>query len=81
LDELIRFRQILAMKIASEDIDVKLPRTSMVEVVDRAMPPLRPSSPNFLRGLCALFSGAILSVVGLFLLLVQPKTGPAVKTA
>jgi polysaccharide biosynthesis transport protein len=46
LDELQRFRQILDMKIASEQIDVALPKTTMVEIVDTAKPGLRPVRPN-----------------------------------
>jgi Mg-chelatase subunit ChlD/capsular polysaccharide biosynthesis protein len=44
LDELQRFRQILDMKIASEKIDVELPKTMVVEIVDKAVPPSSPSS-------------------------------------
>jgi Mg-chelatase subunit ChlD len=36
LEELQRFRQILDTKIASERIDVDLPKTAMVEIVDKA---------------------------------------------
>ena len=46
LDELVRFRQILNMKIASENIDVSLPKSAMVEIVDSAKPNLRPVKPN-----------------------------------
>jgi polysaccharide biosynthesis transport protein len=46
LDELQRFRQILDWKIASEKIDVDLPKTTMVEIVDKAVPGLRPVRPN-----------------------------------
>ena len=46
LEELQRFRQILDMKIASEKIDVELPKTSMVEIVDYAKPGLHPVRPN-----------------------------------
>jgi capsular exopolysaccharide synthesis family protein len=46
LDELQRFRQILDWKIASEKIDVDLPKTTMVEIVDKAAPGLRPVRPN-----------------------------------
>jgi succinoglycan biosynthesis transport protein ExoP len=46
LEELQHFRQILDMKIASEKIDVELPKTMMVEIVDRAVPSARPSTPN-----------------------------------
>jgi len=46
LEELQRFRQILDTKIASEKIDVELPRTGMVEIVDKAGVPQRPQSPS-----------------------------------
>jgi polysaccharide biosynthesis transport protein len=46
LEELQRFRQILDAKIAYEKIDVDLPKTMMVEVVDKAVPGLRPVRPN-----------------------------------
>jgi polysaccharide biosynthesis transport protein len=46
LDELQRFRMVLDMKIASEKIDVELPKTMMVEIVDKAVPSTRPVRPN-----------------------------------
>jgi len=46
LEELQHFRQILDMRIASEKIDVELPKTMMVEIVDRAVPSATPSHPN-----------------------------------
>jgi succinoglycan biosynthesis transport protein ExoP len=46
LEELQRFGQILTMKIASENIDMTLPKTAMVEIVDKAEPGLRPVRPN-----------------------------------
>ena len=46
LDELQRFRQVLDSKIAFEKIDVVLPKTMMVEIVDKAVPGLRPVRPN-----------------------------------
>ena len=46
LDELQRFRQILDVKIAAEKIDVDLPKTMMVEIVDKAVPGMRPVRPN-----------------------------------
>jgi capsular exopolysaccharide synthesis family protein len=48
LEELQRFRSILDAKIAYEKIDVELPKTMMVEVVDKAQPgksPVRPNKP------------------------------------
>jgi Mg-chelatase subunit ChlD len=44
LEEAQRFRQIVDMKIASEKIDVELPKTMMVEIVDKAVPPSSPTS-------------------------------------
>jgi Mg-chelatase subunit ChlD len=44
LEEAQRFRQILDAKIASEKIDVDLPKTMMVEMVDKAVPASSPSS-------------------------------------
>jgi len=46
VDELKRLRQALYFKIASEETDLKLPKTSMVEIVESAVPSLRPSRPN-----------------------------------
>jgi len=46
LDELHRFRQVLDAKIAYEKIDVVLPKTMMVEIVDKAVPGVRPVRPN-----------------------------------
>jgi len=46
LEELLRFRQILDYKIASERIDQDLPKTTMVEIVDKAVPGLHPVRPN-----------------------------------
>jgi len=46
LDETMRFRQILNMKIAAEKIDVDLPKTTMVEIIDNATAGLRPVRPN-----------------------------------
>jgi polysaccharide biosynthesis transport protein len=46
LEELQRFRQILEYKIAGEKIDVALPKTAMVEIVDKAVPGVRPVKPN-----------------------------------
>jgi len=46
LENLLGFRRILEMKIAAEKIDVELPKTMMVEIMDRAVPSLRPVRPN-----------------------------------
>lgn len=46
LENLLGFRRILEMKIAAEKIDVQLPKTMMVEIMDRAVAGLRPVRPN-----------------------------------
>jgi capsular exopolysaccharide synthesis family protein len=46
LEELRRFRQLLDMRIQTEKIDVKLPKTAMVEILDKAVPGARPVRPN-----------------------------------
>jgi capsular exopolysaccharide synthesis family protein len=46
LDELQRFGQVLSMKIYSERTDVELPKTTMAEVIDKAMPGIKPVRPN-----------------------------------
>ncbi len=46
LEELQRFRQVLYVKTEAEITDLKLPKTSMVEIVDFAQASLSPYSPN-----------------------------------
>jgi capsular exopolysaccharide synthesis family protein len=41
-----RFLEILSMKIASEQTDTALPKTTVVDIVDRAVPGLAPVRPN-----------------------------------
>src|SRR5258708_856939 len=48
LEEKRNFLRILNMKIAAERIDVDLPKSAMVEIIDQAVPgthPVRPSKP------------------------------------
>jgi uncharacterized protein involved in exopolysaccharide biosynthesis len=68
LEELQRFRQLLDMKVASERIDLALPKTAMVEVVDRAAPALRPVSPNLPRALTLILFGVLLGIAGFMML-------------
>jgi polysaccharide biosynthesis transport protein len=46
LEELKRFRLLLDTKIAAEKVDVALPKTVMVDVVERAVAGLHPVKPN-----------------------------------
>jgi len=46
LETLIRMRDTVELKISAETIDVSLPKTTMVQIVDRATPSLRAVKPN-----------------------------------
>jgi capsular exopolysaccharide synthesis family protein len=46
LEELQGFRKILNMKITSENIDITLPKSAMVEIVDKAKVDSHPVRPN-----------------------------------
>jgi capsular exopolysaccharide synthesis family protein len=46
LEEGIRLRNALFMKIATERIDANLPRSTVVEIIDRAQPGAKPVRPN-----------------------------------
>src|ERR1051325_7402044 len=46
LEELKKFNQLINAKILSETISLALPKSSLVEIVDRATPGSRPVRPN-----------------------------------
>ncbi|MGO8927851.1 MAG: M56 family metallopeptidase [Limisphaerales bacterium] len=73
LEDLQRFRQILDLKIASEKIDGNLPNRKLVEIVDRAVPPLRPISPNLPRAVAVILFGILLDIVGLLMINGLPR--------
>jgi beta-lactamase regulating signal transducer with metallopeptidase domain len=75
LEELQRFRQILEAKIASEKIEVTLPKTALVEIVDRAVPSQRPIFPNLPRALALIALGILLDIAGLVMLKGRLRTG------
>jgi uncharacterized protein involved in exopolysaccharide biosynthesis len=77
LDEMQRFRQILDTKIANEKIDVELPKTMMVQVVDQAVPALRPISPNLPRALALILFGVLLDIAGFVMLQGGARTDSA----
>ena len=81
LEELQRFRQILTMKIEAEKIDLNLPRSMMVEIMDAAYPGLRPISPNRPRAGALILFGLILDLVGLRLLKGSPRPNPTARPA
>lgn len=52
--------KLLQVKITSEKVDVQIPKSSLVQIVDLARPPKLPNGPNR-------YLGAALSVIGLFM--------------
>ena len=72
-DELLQFQRLLQMKIAAENIDVALPIRADVEIVDQAVPPLRPASPNRPQAAALILIGLLLEVTGS--VLVRGKRG------
>jgi uncharacterized protein involved in exopolysaccharide biosynthesis len=68
LQERQRFLQMLSMRIASERTDLDLPRSSSVEIVDEAIAPERPFSPNRPRAAAFLTSGSLFVLMGLVLI-------------
>lgn len=64
LEELGRFRSILGAKLASERVDAELPKSTLVEIIDRAVPGLRPVRPNKPLNLaCGAFGGMLLALL------------------
>jgi uncharacterized protein involved in exopolysaccharide biosynthesis len=55
----IEFNKLVAAKIESEKLDLQIPKTTMVQIVDLAQPSQFPASPNR-------FLGAVLLAIGLF---------------
>ncbi len=63
LGDLLRAEQVLSDKIATGKMEMRLPALSMVEIVDKARPGVRPVRPNTsLNIICGLIVGAISGV-------------------
>jgi capsular polysaccharide biosynthesis protein len=75
LDELIRFSQVLRLKIASERTELALPKTSMVQILDSAVPSMRPTRPNKSLNIMVaiLFGGLAGLFLATFVFLVQRR--------
>ncbi len=78
LDEMQRFRQLLSQKILMERAEVELPKLSMVEIVDQAVPSLRPAKPN--KPLNIAFGVVVGLVVGIGLAFFIEYLDTSVKT-
>jgi hypothetical protein len=73
LDERQRFRQISDMKVTYEKVEAELPKLVMVDIVDLAVPPLHPISPNLRGGLVLITLGVLLDITGLLTLRGRPS--------
>ena len=73
LEELERFRQVLFVKLASERIDMTLPRSPNVELVDEAVAPAQPVAPNQPRAAALLATGMLLGLLGVFMIKASHK--------
>ena len=56
------------MKIANEKVEVEPPKSTMVKIVDRAVPPLCPLSLKLARALALIALGILLDIAGLLML-------------
>jgi uncharacterized protein involved in exopolysaccharide biosynthesis len=64
LEELTSFARILDTKLASEKIEMALPKNSLVELMDRAVAGLRPVRPNKpLNIACGVVGGLLLALL------------------
>ncbi|SPE55684.1 membrane hypothetical protein [Verrucomicrobia bacterium] len=79
LEEQEHFRQILDLKILSEKVD--LPKTSMVEIIEPAVPPLCIVSPNRMQAASMIGLGVLLDILGLLLLRTSAPTRTPPKSA
>jgi uncharacterized protein involved in exopolysaccharide biosynthesis len=75
LETMLDFHKLLAAKIEASKLDLNIPRTSPVEIVDPATPSKSPIVPNRLLGTLLLATGFFLSVGGFLLL--KPSRRPS----
>ena len=64
----IEFHKLLQAKITAEKIDLDIPRTATVQIIDAAQPPKSPASPNRFLGAVLLAIGLLSTGGGLLLL-------------
>ncbi|HWX18452.1 MAG TPA: M56 family metallopeptidase [Candidatus Binatia bacterium] len=74
LEDLVRFRQMLDVKLSSERIETQLPKGNAVEIVEQAVAPTRPISPNRPQASGLLGSGLLLGLLGILLVKAGRRT-------
>ena len=62
LDQVLEKHKSLGLKITAQEIDMKIPTTSMVQIIDPALPPSSPVAPNR-------FLAALMTATGIFLII------------
>jgi beta-lactamase regulating signal transducer with metallopeptidase domain/uncharacterized protein involved in exopolysaccharide biosynthesis len=73
LEELQRFSQVLAMKVASENIEAALPKKMFVEIMDEAGTPWRPIYPNRVQAAAMIVLGILFDLGGLRMIRPRPR--------
>jgi len=68
LEDAQRYSQVLSMKIASENIEASLPKSSFIEIMDEAGTPWRPIYPNRAKAGAMIVFGILLDFAGLRML-------------
>jgi len=64
LQKMIELHKLLQAKIAEEKIDLQIPKTTIVQIVDATQPPQSPASPNRFLGAVSLAIGFATSFGG-----------------
>jgi uncharacterized protein involved in exopolysaccharide biosynthesis len=73
LEDAQRYSQVLAMKIASENIEAALPKATVVDIMSEAGTPRRPIYPNRLQAAAMILFGILLDIAGLRM--IRPRPG------
>lgn len=80
LSEAERFSQVLATKIASENVEATLATKMMVEIMDLASTP-RPVYPNRVQAAALILFGILLDLAGFGIMRSKPQFTPALQPA
>jgi uncharacterized protein involved in exopolysaccharide biosynthesis len=72
LEDAQRYSQVLAMKIASENIEAALPKATVVDIMNEAGTPRRPIYPNRLQAAAMILFGILLDIAGLRMIRPRP---------